>query len=126
MGRKLARLLLADPATLPAKEGQFLSRLTDAEPSLAAATRWTKEMHLLLRRKANTDIDRLLDAGERTPLSSFVAGLRRDIDAIKNALATPWTTSPVEGQISKLKMIKRTMFGRAGFQLLRARVLHAT
>jgi transposase len=81
---------------------------------------------MLLRRKANTDIDRLLDAGEQTPLSSFVAGLRRDIDAIKNALATPWTTSPVEGWISKLKMIKRTMFGCAGFQLLRARVLHAT
>ena len=38
---------------------------------------------------------------------------------------TPWTTNPVEGQISRLKMIKHTMFGRAGFKLLRARVLHA-
>lgn len=37
----------------------------------------------------------------------------------------PWTISPVEGQIGRLKMIKRTMFGRAGFKLLRARVLHA-
>ena len=37
----------------------------------------------------------------------------------------PWTTSPAEGQINRLKMLKRTMYGRAGFDLLRARVLHA-
>jgi len=63
--------------------------------------------------------------GERTPLARFAASLRRDVNAIKNALATPWTTSPVEGHISKLKMIKRTMYDRAGFKLLRARILYA-
>ena len=41
------------------------------------------------------------------------------------AIDLPWTTSPVEGQINRLKMIKRTMHGRAGFELLRARLLHA-
>jgi hypothetical protein len=41
------------------------------------------------------------------------------------ALTQPWTTSLVEGQNSRLKMLKRTMYGRAGFELLRARVLHA-
>ena len=46
-------------------------------------------------------------------------------DAISAALELPWTTSPVEGQISRLKMLKRTMYGRAGFDLLRARVLDA-
>jgi len=50
---------------------------------------------------------------------------RKDIGAVQAALGLPWTTSPVEGQISRLKMIKRTMYGRAGFSLLRARVLHA-
>lgn len=38
----------------------------------------------------------------------------------------PWTTSPVEGQVSRIKMLKRTMYGRAGFELLRSRVLNAT
>ena len=40
-------------------------------------------------------------------------------------LDLPWTTSPAEGQINRLKMLKRTMYGRAGFPLLRARVLNA-
>ena len=44
--------------------------------------------------------------------------------AISAALELPWTTSPVEGQISRLKMLKRTMYGRAGFPLLRKRVIH--
>ena len=42
------------------------------------------------------------------------------------AIDLPWTTSLVEGQINRLKMIKRTMYDWAGFELLRARVLHAT
>ena len=41
------------------------------------------------------------------------------------ALDLPWTTSPVEGQINRIKTIKRSMYGRTGFHLLRARVLHA-
>jgi transposase len=44
---------------------------------------------------------------------------------VRAALDLPWTTSPVEGQINRLKVIKRTMYGRAGFPLLRARVLQA-
>ena len=41
------------------------------------------------------------------------------------ALALPWSTSPVEGQINRLKTIKRQMYGRAGFDLLRRRILAA-
>ena len=125
LGRKLARLLLTYPASQSQTERQFISRLIDAEPSLAAAAHWVKSMDLLLRGKTKAHIGRLLDAGKQTPLSNFAARLRRDIEAITAALTTSWTTSPVEGQISKLKMIKRTMYGRAGFQLLRARILHA-
>jgi hypothetical protein len=49
-----------------------------------------------------------------------------DLSAVLAALELPWTTNPAEGQINRLKMLKRTMYGRAGFGLLRARVLHAT
>ena len=52
-------------------------------------------------------------------------GITRDLDAIRAALALPWSTGPVEGQIGRLKTIKRTMCGRAGFELLRQRVLQA-
>ncbi len=60
-----------------------------------------------------------------SPPMRFAAELRKDIGAVQAALDLPWTTSPVEGQIGRIKMIKRTMCGRAGFELLRARVLNA-
>ena len=126
LGRKLAQLLLANPTSRPEAENDFISRLFSSEPALAPATTWTGKMQALLRKKSDADIDHLLEEGEQTLLSNFVTGLRRDINAIKAALTTPSTTSPVEGQISRLKMLKRTMFGRAGFLLLRARVLYPT
>jgi len=61
----------------------------------------------------------------RNPACSFAASMRRDLPAVQAALDLPWTTSPAEGQINRIKTIKRSMYGRAGFQLLRARVLHA-
>ena len=105
-------------------EHQFVSRLFYAKPSLATVANWVRSMDLLLRRRTKVNIDNLLEVGEQTPRAKFAASLRRDVNAIKNALATPWTTSPVERQIDKLKMIKRTMYGRAGFQLLRPQMLH--
>jgi len=125
LGRRLARLLLTPPARQSITEREFVARLLTAEPTLAVTSRWVKAMDLLLRKKTKRSTDSLLDIGARTPLAKFAMSLQRDLSAIKNALATPWTTSPVEGQISKLKMIKRTMYGRAEFQLLRARILHA-
>ena len=58
-------------------------------------------------------------------LVGFADGIKRDLDAVRSALVLPWSTGPVEGQISRLKTIKRTMCGRAGFELLRRRVLLA-
>ena len=76
----------------------------------------------------------MLDAAVGTYLSEFAVNMRRglglaglgpDLGAVQAALDLPWTTSPAEGQINRLTMIKRTLYGRAGFDPLRARVLHA-
>ena len=56
-------------------------------------------------------------------LKSFVAGLRRDQSAVAAAFSSEWSSGQVEGQIHRLKLIKRQMYGRAGFALLRRRVL---
>ena len=66
---------------------------------------------------------KVLEDAAATQLAEFAASLRRDLAAVQAALDTPWTTSPAEGQINRIKTIKRSMYGRAGFQLLRARVL---
>ena len=60
---------------------------------------------------------------EYGPVVRFAYGLRKDLLAVSAAVETSWSTGQVEGQINRLKMIKRQMYGRAGFDLLRARVL---
>ena len=54
-----------------------------------------------------------------------VTGLRQDESAVRAAIVEPWSNGPVEEQVNRLKLIKRSMYGRAGFDLLRQRVLHA-
>jgi transposase len=58
-------------------------------------------------------------------MRSFAASLRQDEAAVAAALTETWSNGPVEGHVNRLKLIKRTMYGRAGWQLLRARVRRA-
>jgi transposase len=53
----------------------------------------------------------------------LVRTLRQDIEAVRNAMLDPWSNGQTEGQINRLKTLKRAMYGRAGVDLLRARVL---
>ncbi len=84
-----------------------------------------KRLHRVLRKEGDEPLQDVLTAAVDTLLAGFAASLDRNRDAVQAALDLPWTTSPVEGQINRLKTIKRSIYGRAGFQLLRARVLHA-
>ena len=71
-------------------------------------------------------LDPWLEQCEQTGISEFVGfaqGVRRDYTAVANALSYPYSQGPVEGAVNRLKMLKRQMFGRAGFALLRRRVL---
>lgn len=54
----------------------------------------------------------------------FAGSLREDYAAVKAGMTLPWSTGPVEGQINRLKMIKRQMFGRANIDLLKRRVIY--
>ncbi len=56
-------------------------------------------------------------------LKSFVAGIQRDYAAVESAFTLEWSNGKVEGHVNRLKFIKRQMFGRAKFDLLRLRVL---
>lgn len=56
-------------------------------------------------------------------LISFAKGLQRDEAVVRAGLSLKWNQGPVEGAINKLKLIKRSMYGRAKFDLLRIRVL---
>ena len=58
------------------------------------------------------------------PLQGFVSGIHQDYAAVHAAFTLPWSNGQVEGQVNRLKVIKRQMYGRAKFDLLRQRVLY--
>jgi hypothetical protein len=70
-------------------------------------------------------IDRV-EADDQPDLHRFANGVRRDYEAVLNGLALEHSSGAVEGSVNRMKMIKRQMYGRAGFELLRKRVLLAS
>lgn len=124
-GRKLARLVTVEPDALAEPEQSFAVRLLTEVPALASAAAVARRLFLLLRLRSDEALCNVLAAADGTLLAGVAAELRKDEDAVQAALNTPWTTSPAKEQISRLKMLKRSMYGRAGFDLLRARVLAA-
>jgi transposase len=123
---RTTRLLQANHAALTKDERLFVGRLLAHATGLASTVDLGKRLASLLRKEAQESLDDWLKGANATPLASFARGLCRDIEAVRSALELPWSTSPVEGHINRLKMIKRQMYGRAGFDLLRQRVLHSS
>jgi len=73
-----------------------------------------------------TTLHRWLEEARRAGIDSlgrFVRTIRQDLSAVKSAVRESWSNGPVEGQINRLKALKRQMYGRASVEFLRARVL---
>lgn len=122
---RTAFLLQADRTALRQEDRAFIDRLLEKAPGLAAAANLADRFARLPRQQSSESLDDWFKDAKCTALARLAAGLWRDLEAVRGAVTMPWSTSPVEGQISRLKMIKRQMYGRAGFDLLRQRVLHA-
>jgi transposase len=98
---------------------------SSSSPELSHLISLAREFRTFVRQKVADRLDEWVAAAQGSTLAGFAEGLARDLAAVRAALSLPWSTGPVEGQISRLKTIKRTMCGRAGFELLRHRVLEA-
>jgi transposase len=127
--RRCARLLATAADKLGAAESVFLAQLAEIAPDLAHAGELAACFAALVRNAPDKSSGPALDvwvaSARGTVLDAFARGIERDRDAVAAALTEPWSTGPVEGQINRLKMLKRTMYGRANYSLLRARVLAA-
>jgi len=123
--QRAAWLVVADPERMSATEQRFVDTLIARSPELAGLISLAREFSSMVRCQQADWLDGWLAAAKGFALAGFAGGLVRDLAAVRAALSLPWSTGPVEGQISRLKTIKRTMCGRAGFELLRHRVLQA-
>jgi transposase len=106
---------------------QFVEALCAIEPEIAQASSLAREFLGLIHRRDIDGFDRWLTRAResRAPeIRRFAGSLTADLSAVRAAFTSPWSSGQVEGQINRLKFLKRQMYGRANLDLLRARVLH--
>lgn len=72
----------------------------------------------MIRGDDETALEQWIADATGSELDALAKGIRRDLDAVKAAITYPWSTSPVEGRINRLKTLKRQMYGRAGYELV--------
>ena len=103
----------------------YLKKLYRHSPEIALLGHVARELFEIIRTQNAAAWPQWLDTAERSPPASFARRLQRDQHAVAAALELPWSNGMVEGQIHRLKLLKRQMYGRASFDLLKLRVLHA-
>ena len=111
-----------------AADTQLMGDLTAQHSELAVAIALAQDFAAIVRERQPDRFDSWLDratASGVAPLRRFATGLRGDYEAVKAGLTLRWSNGPVEGQINRLKMLKRSMFGRAKIDLLSRRFLLA-
>jgi transposase len=108
-------LTKAEAVTVAAIE-TGVPRLTEARDIIAA-------FQSMIRRKCAADLAPWLARARNSLVASFAAGVLKDQAAIRMAITSPWSNGQTEGQITKLKLVKRQMYGRGKLDLLEARLI---
>jgi transposase len=126
--RQVTTWLQRPPPALTAEQTQFVAHLCEHAPDVGVVRELALAFRQLLKERARVALSAWVERAEQCPvpeLRTFAVGIRQEYQAVAASLEYPWTNGPVEGQINRLKTIKRQMYGRANFDLLRARVLWA-
>jgi transposase len=109
-------------------EREFITKLEERCPQVTAVKQLGQDFFSLVNERRTGALQAWLDGASQSgiaELKSFAKGLMLDKAAVTAALSSDWSNGPVEGQVNRLKNLKRQMYGRAKFDLLRARVLHS-
>jgi transposase len=121
-------LFVRDPADLDEKEQASLTTICQASETAQTTYQLVQQFRHILHHREGEKLDtwlQVVKASQIRELQSFVTGIERDKAAVVAGLTLPQNNGLVEGKVNKLKLIKRMMYGRAEFPLLRQRVLHA-
>jgi transposase len=126
--RHVAALLARPAAARTPAQAAYLEALLQLAPALEPVQALAQEFGRLVRERDPAGLAAWLGAAEAMGLAEvreFALGLRRDLAAVTAALREPWSSGQVEGQNTRLKLLKRQGYGRQRFDLLRRRVLRA-
>jgi transposase len=118
-------MLTQKRAHLTREDAMTVAIIEDAVLVLAAARHLLERFQAMIRQRNASGLIAWLDDASSGPMASFARGLRDDQHAVAAALSLPWSNGQTEGHITKLKLVKRQMYGRAKLDLLRVRLLGA-
>jgi transposase len=119
--------VLRSPGQITQREQNLVHQLRAAHPRVEEAVQVTQAFATMVRERQPEHLDAWLwqvANSEVAALRRFAAGIQRDKAAVLAGLTLEWLQGQVEGQVNRLKLVKRSMYGRANFDLLRLRVLH--
>jgi transposase len=125
--RELVWQILRRPDTVTEAAQQTVARVRTAHPEIDQAVQLTLEFATMVRTRQSAQLEPWLwrvANSEIAALRSFAAGIQRDKAAVLAGLTLEWSQGQVEGQITRLKLLKRGMYGRAKLDLLRQRMLY--
>ena len=129
--RQGAWLFIQLPETLKARDQERLTALHETVEASKSVYTLVQEFAHLLRCRPHNAAKRLktwliqAKGGAVVELERFAQGIWKDLSAVLDAVTSSWSNGQVEGQVTRIKLLKRQMYGRAKFDLLRARILLA-
>ena len=121
-----AWLLVKQEEDLTEEDKRSLERMKQADEEVAEAYSLSQRFTTMVRERQHGYLLAWLEDVVKSginALKGFVKGIKQDLAAVINALSLPWSNGQTEGQVNRLKLIKRQMYGRAKFDLLRKRVI---
>jgi len=121
--RAIARMMALRRDHLTSDEALTVAQIEHGVPRRAEAAALVDAFQTMIRNRQPDLRDAWLPKAEQSLLSSFARGLRADREAVVAAMKEPWSNGQAEGQINRLKSLKRQMYGRAKLDLLKARIM---
>lgn len=123
--RTIARMLTVGRDHLTKAETVTVTAIETEVPALSEARAVIDHFHTIIRTRIVSGLDQWIKAASNSLVASFARGIIKDLNAIRAAITEPWSNGQTEGQINRLKMVKRQMYGRAKIDLLEARLIGA-
>lgn len=123
--RTIARQMTSGRDGLTKAETVTVAAIENGVPGLIEAREIVADFHAMIRSKRVESLSFWLDRASTSLVASFGNGVRRDEAAVRAAIVSRWSNGQTEGQITRLKLVKRQMYGRGKIDLLQARLIGA-
>jgi transposase len=121
--RTIARLMTTARDHLSKADTITGATIEAGVPALNEARRLLDRFHAMIRKKVESDLDPWIVDARASLIASFASGITKDKAAVRAAITEPWSNGQTEEQITKLKLVKRQMYGRGKLDLLQARLI---